>query len=258
MDLTFEEHGEGKPVFLLHAFPLSRAMWQPQIAALRSENFRVIAPDLRGFGETHNFSDINTMKDMAQDVAELFEALEIESAIVVGLSMGGYITFEFLKTFPEKIAALVLCDTHAASDSEETGESRFELIDKIEKTGAQALIDGMLPKLICENTKQNKMELVESIEEMFRAVNPKAAIAALRGMAQRVDNNALLDQISVPALLILGREDKVTNLEMAETMRNKIPNSGLSIIENAGHYSNLEQPEIFNRLLIDFIKTVEI
>lgn len=95
MDLTFEEHGEGKPVFLLHAFPLSRAMWQPQIAALTSENLRLIVPDLRGFGETHNFSDINPMKDMAHDVAELFDALEIERAIVIGLSMGGYITFEF-------------------------------------------------------------------------------------------------------------------------------------------------------------------
>lgn len=152
----------------------------------------------------------------------------------------------------------MLCDTHAASDSEETRNSRFELVEKIEKEGAQALIDEMLPKLICENTKQNKLELVDELEEMFRAVNPQAAIAALRGMAEREDNTTLLDQISVPALLIFGREDKVTNLEMAEKMRNKIPNSRLSIIEDAGHYSNLEQPEIFNRLLIDFIKTVEI
>jgi pimeloyl-ACP methyl ester carboxylesterase len=258
MDLTFEEHGEGKPIFLLHAFPLSRAMWQPQIATLKSERLRIIAPDLRGFGETHNFSDINTMEDMARDVAELFGALNIERAIVIGLSMGGYVTFELLKNFPEKIAGLVLCDTHAGADSDETHESRFNLIEKIEKEGAQALIDDLLPKLICENTKQNKKELVEKIAEMFRSANPKAVIAALRGMAKRADNNALLDQISVPTLLIFGAEDKITNLEMAEKMRNKIPDSQLSVIENAGHFSNLEQPEVCNSRLIDFINTVEI
>lgn len=258
MDLTFEDHGEGKPVFLLHAFPLSRQMWQPQIAALTSENFRVIAPDFRGFGENRNFSDINTMEAMARDVAELFDALKIECAIIAGLSMGGYVLFEFLKTFPEKIAALVFCDTHAGEDSEETRESRFDLIEKIERDGSQALIDVMLPKLICENTKQNKKELVGEIEEMFRAADPRGSIAALRGMAKRADNNDLLSKISVPALLIFGAEDKVTHLEMAEKMRDEIPDSRLSVIENAGHYSNLEQPEIFNRILIDFIKTVEI
>jgi 3-oxoadipate enol-lactonase len=256
MKIAFEEHGAGKPFVLLHAFPLSNKMWQPQIEALKAENCRLILPDLRGFGESHSFSDINTMEDMAQDISELLDTLKIERAIIGGLSMGGYITFNFLKKFPEKIAALVLCDTNSGSDSEETRESRFELIEQIETEGAQALTDEMLPKLICENTKQNKKELVAAIEEMFNKVNPQAAIAALRGMAESKDRTDLLNQISVPTLLIFGQEDKVTNLEMAKKMLDEIPNSKLVTIENAGHYSNLEQPEIFNKALIDFIKTV--
>ena len=258
MKLEFEEHGAGKPFVLLHAFPLNRQMWNTQIEALKTEKCRLIVPDLRGFGENHSFSDINTMEDMAQDVFEMLDTLKIERAIIGGLSMGGYITFNFLRKFPEKVAALVLCDTNAHADSEAVRESRLDLIEKIEAEGVQALIDEMLPKLICENTKQNKKELVQSLEDSFNKVNPQAAIAALRGMAQRKDNTDLLDKISVPTLLIFGAEDKVTNLEMAETMARTIPNSSLVKIENAGHYSNLEQPEIFNQALSDFIKTVEV
>jgi 3-oxoadipate enol-lactonase len=258
MKIEFEERGEGKPVVLLHAFPLSREMWNAQVKALEAENCRVIVPDLRGFGESHNFSDINTMEDMAQDIFEILETLKIERAIIGGLSMGGYITVNFLKKFPEKIAALILCDTNATGDTEDARESRFDLIEKIETEGAQALIDEMLPKLISENTKENKKELVAEIEEMFGKVNPQAAIAALRGLAARIDNTDLLDKISVPTLLIFGEEDKVTHLKAAEKMAGTIPNAKLVKIENAGHYSNLEQPEAFNQALIDFIKTVEV
>jgi len=258
MKITFEEHGKGKPIVLLHAFPLSNKMWQPQIDALLAEKCRLILPDLRGFGESHNFSDINKMSEMAQDIAELLDMLDIKRAIIGGLSMGGYVAFNFIKNFPEKTAALVLCDTNSAGDSEETREARFDLIEQVETEGAQALIDETLPKLICENTKQNKKELVKELEEMFRDVNPQAAIAALRGMAQRKDNSDLLNQISMPTLLIFGKEDKVTNLSTAENLSNKIPNSKLVIIEDAGHYSNLEQPEIFNKALTDFIKTIKL
>ncbi|HEY0427833.1 MAG TPA: alpha/beta hydrolase [Pyrinomonadaceae bacterium] len=258
MKIEFEEHGKGKPVVLLHAFPLSRQMWSAQAEALKSENCRLILPDLRGFGENHSFSDINTMEDMAQDVADMLDTLKIERAIIGGLSMGGYIAFSFLKKFPEKIAALVLCDTNAASDSNETRENRFDLIEKIEKEGAPALIENLLPNLICENTKTNKKDLAQSLEDAFKKVNPKAAIAALRGMAERKDNTDLLDKISVPTLLVFGVEDKVSNLQTAEKMAHTIPNSSFVKIENAGHYSNLEQPEIFNRALVDFLKIVKI
>jgi pimeloyl-ACP methyl ester carboxylesterase len=258
MKIEFEEQGKGKPVVLLHAFPLSRAMWASQVAALTAANCRVILPDLRGFGENHSFSDINTMEDMAQDIFELLDTLKIERAIICGLSMGGYVAFSFLKKYAERIAALVLCDTNSTGDTEETREFRFDLIEKIEAIGAQALIDDMLPNLICQNTKENKTELVVSIEEMFKKVNPKGAIAALRGIAARSDNSDLLNQISVPALLIFGAEDKVSNLEAAEKMASAIPSAQLVKIENAGHYSNLEQPEAFNQALVDFIKIVEI
>lgn len=258
MKLAFEEHGAGKPVVLLHAFPLSRKMWQPQVEAFKTKNYRLILPDLRGFGESHSFSDINSMEDMAKDVAELLDALKIERAIIGGLSMGGYVTFELFLLFPEKFAALVLCDTNFSADNAEKRESRLDLIEKVEKNGASSLIKEMLATTIGNHTNENNQILKERLEKAYADVNPKAAIAALHGMAQRKDNSNVLDNNSLPAILIFGKEDTITDLNTAEEMRRKIPNSQLVFIENAGHYSNLEQPAQFNSILSNFLSTVEI
>jgi len=256
MKLAFEEHGDGQSLILLHAFPLSRKMWRGQIESLREKNFRVILPDLRGFGESHNFSDINLIEDMAMDVAELLSDLKIQKAIIGGLSMGGYVAFNLFALFPEKFSALILCDTNASADTEEKRTGRFEMIKKIQSDGADALIENMLPKLIGENTKQNKKDLVREIEEMFAEVKPDAAVAALRAMAERKDHSAVLEKISVPTLLIFGEEDEVTNLDTAKDLNEQIKNSNLVIIKNAGHYSNLEQPEQFNAALTNFAEKV--
>ena len=258
MKLAFEERGSGKPFILLHAFPLSRKMWVSQAEALAKKNCRVILPDLRGFGESHNFSDLNSMEDMAKDIAELLDALKIERAIIGGLSMGGYVLFELFRSFPEKFAAVVLCDTNSAADTDEKREARFDLIEKIEKNGSQALVEEMLPNLVSEFTKTNNEELINDLTKIFTEVNPKAAVAALRGMAQRRDNSNILRDASLPVLLIFGVVDKITNLEIAEKMNQNIPNSKLITLENAGHYSNLEQPEQFNSVLSSFVENVSV
>lgn len=258
MKIAFEEHGQGKPLILLHAFPLNRQMWASQIEPLMAENCRLILPDLRGFGESHSFSDINAMSDMAQDVSELMNTLKINRAIIGGLSMGGFVTFNLLKICPERFAGVILCDTHPGADSAEKRESRFDLIEKIEKQGAEALIEQMLPKLICENTLKNKGELVEKIERMFRTVNPQAAIAALRGMAEREDHSDLLNSVFPPVCLIFGAEDDAAILATAEKIASLAPNRNLVKIRFARHYSSLEQPEEFNRALIEFIRKVEV
>lgn len=256
MKIAFEEFGEGFPVVLLHAFPLSRKMWSPQIEAVTKENFRLILPDLRGFGETASFADINSMEDMASDIAEMLDYLEIERAIIGGLSMGGYVTFNLLRLHPGRFRALILCDTTSAADTEEKRKNRYQIIEKIEEKGSQALIENMLPNLIGEFTKQKNENLVSQLKQMFAETNPQAAIAALRGMAERKDNTEVLG-IKIPALLIFGEDDAVTNLETARKMNEQIPSSKLSIIKNAGHYSNLEQPELFNAALLNFLKTIE-
>lgn len=256
--MPFEEYGEGKPIVLLHAFPLSKKMWLPQIEILVEADCRIIMPDFRGFGENDNFADINTMEDLASDVAELLDNLDIERAIIGGLSMGGYVLFNIYQKFPQKFAGIILADTNCGADTDEKRKARFDLIEKIEADGSQALIETMLPNLISDFTRQENPDLVEKLKAEFSEVNPQAAIAALRGMAQREDSCGLLKSISVPTLLIFGEDDKVTNLEIAEKMSGEIKNCKLVKIPEAGHYSNLEQPDRFNEALRDFIETVEI
>lgn len=256
MKIEYKEYGSGKPVVLLHAFPLSGRMWKQQIESLTANKYRVIVPDLRGFGESSNFADINAMKDMADDVAELLQNLKIERAIFAGLSMGGYVLLSLYSRIPGKFAAFILCDTTASADSEEQRESRFDFIEKIEKNGMQPLIDEMLPNLTGEFTKQNNRDLVAEIEQMFTETRPQAAIAALRGMAAREDFSQLLKETSLPTLLIFGAEDKIIDAETADELHRRIPGSQLFKIENAGHYSNLEQPEAFNKIFVDFANKV--
>jgi len=256
MNLAFEQYGSGHPIVLLHAFPLSDKMWSGNIKSLIELGFRLILPDLRGFGQSADFSSINSMKMMARDVNELLVFLQIEKAFIGGLSMGGYVTFDLYRLFPQKFAGLILCDTNAAADTVEKQESRYELIKKIEFHGIQALIENMLLNVIGGFTKTSNPELVSKIEKMFLQTEPKAAIAALRGMAERVDNTEILVKIDIPTIIIFGEQDKITNLQTAKLLHKQIKNSQFHTIKNAGHYSNLEQPEQFNLVLRNFIKEV--
>ena len=197
---------------------------------------------MRGFGENHNFADINTMEDMAKDIGEFLDNLKIEKAIIGGLSMGGYVTFNLFRLLPEKFAAVLLADTTCEADTEEKRENRYDLIEQIEREGTRALIENMLPNLTSENTKKNNKELNNQLQEEFSAANEKGVIAALRGMAGRKDHCHILETIPVPTLLIFGEHDQITNLENASRMQSKIKFSKLVIISDAGHYSNLEQP----------------
>lgn len=254
----FEEHGTGKPVILLHAFPFSRSMWGGNIEALVSAGARVITPDFRGFGEYESFADINLMEDMALDVAELIEKLKIERAIIGGLSMGGYVTLALYKQIPEKFVAILLFDTTSVADNEERRQGRFDLIEEIKGGGSKALVENMLPKLTGDFTKENNPELVRDLEQRVMRTNPKAAIAALRGMAERPDSTPMLAGIDIPACLIFGEQDKVTNLEAAAMMQDALRNSELTVIENSGHLSNFEQPGEFNSAAANFIRNIKL
>jgi 3-oxoadipate enol-lactonase len=254
MRLTFAEFGQGRPVVLLHAFPLSRQMWEPQITTLAEAGCRVILPDFPGFGETPLLNETSTMEDLAAGVVEILDHLKIDKAVIGGLSMGGYVTLNLYRLFPERFAAMILADTSSFADTEEKRQGRLKLIGEIESDGMQAVVDAMLPNLVGETTKADNPQLVEKLAETFRQTNPQAAIAALRGMAARRDHTERLKEISVPALLIFGAEDKVTNLDGARKLEAEIPDAALFIIEKAGHYSNQEAAEKFNEYLSGFVR----
>jgi len=257
MKTTFTQIGDGNPLVLIHGFPLSSEMWREQAELLAENGFRVILHDLPGFGGNTSIEQRFSLAEMAAQIDETLDSLRIEKAIIGGLSMGGYVLFEFFRRAPEKFSALILCDTTHLADTDEKRASRYDLISKIEAQGAEALFENMLPNLISDQTKQNNPSLAAELREIFLNVNPDSAVNALQSMAERRDSSDLLEQIDAPTLLIFGEFDKVTNLDNARQLNREIKHSELSIINDAGHYANLEQPAQFNRALLDFCRRIE-
>jgi len=255
IQLAYTDVGSGPPVVLIHGYPFNRSLWNEQLEALSSK-YRVVAPDLRGFGESDSSEGPVTMSRMAQDVAQLMDQLEIPQAVIGGLSMGGYVVLAFCKQFPSRVRALLLADTRAQADTEEAKKTRAEQADKALSEGMASIADAMLPKLLTPDTVSKRPEVVKRIRDMMLKTKPQGAAGALLGMAQREDQTEFISSIKVPALIVAGREDAITPPADSEAMHAKIAGSRLIVIENAGHVSNLEQTEQFNDALLAFLNSI--
>jgi len=268
--MAYTDAGEGPAVLFLHGYPFDRGMWSEQIEALGASGFRAIAPDLRGLGETvaptsvgessasnHKLESVplSTMADMARDAAALLDELHVENVIVCGLSMGGYVAFEFVHLFPARVSGLVLAGTRAPADNEQEKAARFEQVERMLAEGMKPIADASLPKLLAPKMIAERPEVVERVREMIERSDQRGAAAAQRGMAARRDYTVDLTRIGVPTLIIVGREDPIRPVADAEFMHRGIRNSRLEIIEDASHLTNMERVEVFNRAISDFVRT---
>jgi 3-oxoadipate enol-lactonase len=252
LQLAYDDVGSGSPVVLLHGYPFNRSLWNDQVVGL-ANRYRFVTPDLRGLGESEVADGVTTMDAMARDVASLTDVLNISRAIIGGLSMGGYVALAFYRNFPARVSALVLADTRAQADTEEAKQIRAQQIEQVLAKGMSPIVDAMLPKLLSPETVSKRPEVVKRIRDMMFETKPAGAAAALRGMASRDDQTELLARIAVPTLILAGREDAITPLQDSERMHAGISGSRLVVIENAGHVSNVEQPEQFNQALAGFL-----
>ena len=252
INLAYTDQGRGTPVVLLHAFPQNRAMWAPQVDAL-SKTHRIIAPDLRGFGESDAPLWHYTLDQFADDVAGLLDHLAIRQAVFVGLSMGGYTLFAFYRKYAARMKGLVLADTRAQPDTQEGRAGRFVMAQTAYAKGTSAVADIMLPKLLSPGTLQTKPELVLQVRAAIERTQISGIAGALMAMAERPDSVPLLAQIACPALVITGELDGPTPPADGKLMAGAIPSARLEIISKAGHLSNLEQPELFNEALRSFL-----
>jgi pimeloyl-ACP methyl ester carboxylesterase len=259
------------PVILLHGYPFDRSMWRGQIDFLNTQGYQVVAPDLLGptmydklqfvdepIGEEpdRQAEACRTMADMARDVEGLMDALRIDQAVICGLSMGGYVAFEFMHLFAERVRALILAGTRAPADNEQERLGRLQQVEQMLTKGMDGIAESSLPKLLSPRTIAEKPDVVERVREMILRADPHAAAAAQRGMAARRDYSSDLPSIKVPALIVVGRQDPIRPVADAELMHKGIPNSRLEIIEDAAHMTNMEQPEIFNRAVMSFLGTI--
>lgn len=256
INLKVVDEGTGATTILfVHGFPLSHAMWSGQLKPL-AEKYRVIAPDLRGFGASDVVPGKSTMRGFADDCAAMLDQLGVITPVVFcGLSMGGYVGWQFAKHHADKLRALILCDTKAAADTAEAGETRRKMAEHVLKFGTGAVAEAMPAKLFAKATFKDRPEIVAEIRRTIEQTNPQGLAAAQLGMAEREDVRAELSTIAggKPTLVVCGREDVISPVDEMRAIAEGIPGAMFHVIEAAGHMSPLEQPAEFNRVLTEFV-----
>jgi 3-oxoadipate enol-lactonase len=253
----YDDRGSGEPVVLVHGHPFDSSMWAPQAAEFASAGGgrRVIAPDLRGYGLSTVVPGKTTLDVFAGDIAALLDHLELDEAILGGVSMGGQIVLEFYRLFPERVRGLLLADTFARGETEEGRTWRNELADRLLREGMAAYADEVLAKMVAPYNVEALPDVARHVHRMMCGTAPEGAAAALRGRAERSDYTGLLARISVPTLVVVGRDDAYTPVADAEFLYERIPDAELAVIEGAGHLPNLERPAEFNRVLHRFLSS---
>ncbi len=254
IEIAFDDVGGGSPLVLLHGFPHDRTLWTPQLRGL-SPRCRVVAPDLRGFGETEARPPY-TMDRYADDLALLLDALGIARATIGGLSMGGYIAFAFWRRHRARVRALVLADTRAGADDEEGRAKRREMIRTARERGSSAVAAKMLDSMVGATTKARQPDAIDLLRAMMTRAPVDGVVGALEAMMNRQDSTDLLADIDVPTLVLVGDEDVLTPRAEAELMHRSIPGARLEVIPGAGHVSNLERPAAFASLVSEFMDSL--
>lgn len=263
--IEYDVHGSGaRTLLLLHAFPLHRGMWDPQVEARGrlaegvEGGLRIVRLDCRGFGGSSPRPDALVMEQIADDAVAVLRHEGIEQAVVCGLSMGGYAALALARRHPQRLAGLILADTRAEPDTEETREARAATAVRVREEGTDFLVDELPAKLLGRTTLEDRPTVVERVREMIRSAEPGGVARALEGMALRPDSRPFLEDIGVPTLVVCGDEDQLTPVAAAETLRDGIPESRLEILHGAGHLSSLETPEAFDRVLAEYLGTLSV
>lgn len=252
IQLSVHDEGSGPVLLLVHGFPLDHSMWKLQIEEF-AKSHRVIAPDLRGFGQSDAAHGTVTMERFADDLSEMLDTLGVTEPVnFCGLSMGGYIAWQFHRRHGKRIAKLILCDTRSIADSTEAAENRLQLATTVEAHGTGPVVEGMLPKLF---GKSADPAVVEGLKQVMLHNQPSGVAAALRGMSVRPDVTTTLPSIGEPALVICGAEDVISPPDEMQKIADAIPHSQYVEIAGSGHMSPLEAPEAFNKALGEFLNS---
>ena len=239
---------------LLHAFPIGASLWEPQLRNAPA-GWRLIAPDLRGFGGSTELDSVTalSMSDYAADVIDLLDELGIERVVVGGASMGGYAVFAFLSAAADRIDGLVLANTRAGADSPEARANRRSMLALVDREGPSGVARDMMPRLLGASTHQTQPDIEATVRRYIKQQSPVAIRGAIHRMMHRPDSTPQLSQVRVPTLVITGGEDELIPVGESKAMAGAIPGATLVVIPKAGHLSNLEQSEAFNHALHQFL-----
>lgn len=255
LELATVDVGTGPVILFVHGFPLDHTMWQHQIDDLASD-FRVVAPDLPGFGLSQPISEPVSLSDYADSLALLLDQLEIDQPVVFcGLSMGGYIGWQFLRRYREKVAALVASDTRSAADDEKTARGRRVMASQVRTAGSASIAADMVKKLCSDHTAAESPQTIEQLIEVISQTDSDSIAAAQLAMAERPDATPWLSEIDIPTLFVVGEDDVITPPAEMQKMADVVANSQIVQLEHAGHMAPLESPAAFNTALRNFLNS---
>lgn len=252
--MGYEDSGSGLPLVLIHGFPLNRMIWEAQWEGLNKQA-RVIAPDLRGFGESEMVAGATLVSTYADDVREFLDAIGItEPAVICGLSMGGYVALAYMRRYPDHVAGLILANTKATPDSADGKAGRDKSIAVAQEQGSAAIAEGMLPKLFSPKTYESNPDVVARAKRIMSSATVPGIVGALGAMRDRPDSMSTLLESSTQTLIIAGADDALMPMAEQENMKQAARNSTLVVIPEAGHLSPMEQPDAFNHAVAEFLQ----
>jgi 3-oxoadipate enol-lactonase len=251
-----DEGKNGAPaIIFIHGFPFNKSMWNKQVGALE-DNYRVIAYDIRGHGNTETGNGDFSIDLFVKDLLALMDNLKIDKTMLCGLSMGGYIALNAIENYPQRFNALILSDTHCIADTPEAKDKRMKAIESIRKSGSEKYADENIKNLFAPESFTSRKEEVAYVREMIIKTSEQSLCKTLLALSVRKETCTKLSEIKVPVLIMVGKEDKITPPAAAQLMHEKIKNSFLRIIDYAGHLSNMENPGEFNEYLNKFVASV--
>jgi len=252
--MAYTDTGQGLPLLFIHGYPLNRRLWEPQAEGL-ADIARILAPDLRGHGDSQAVPGSYSMDLFAGDLSAFLDALGITQPVVLcGLSMGGYVAFAFYRKYAVRLAGLILTATRAAPDSPEARAGRDLAAAQARENGVAAIIEGMLPRLLSPKTVEHRPELVAQARAIMVHTSLEGILGDLAGLKERPDSTQTLPEIKVPTLILPGEDDEIIPIQEAWALQAGIPGSRLVVIPNAGHLPNLENPQAFNQAVRQFIE----
>jgi 3-oxoadipate enol-lactonase len=254
--MAYEENGSGLPIVMVHGYPLNRKIWQPQLEGL-SDLARLIAPDLRGHGESQPLPGPYWMDLLAQDIKQFLDALRVPRPFILcGLSMGGYVAMAYYRQYSPELAGLIFAATRAKPDSAAGKKNRDQAAAKAQREGVSAVVESMLPKLLSPKTLQHNPELVDRFRDIMKQTSLEAILGDLMGMKERPDSIPTLEEILLPTLIVYGEDDQVIGRKEIEDMHEALTHSQLVVIPEAGHLLNMEQPQRFNQAVRGYLESL--
>jgi YbgC/YbaW family acyl-CoA thioester hydrolase len=255
VSLAVEVRGEGPAILFIHGYPMDRSIWAQAMAAL--DGFRRIAPDLRGMGQSDAPDLGYSVETYARDLVALLDALGVDEVVLCGLSMGGYIAFEFLRRWRSRVRAVVLMDTRAEADTPEGKRARDLAAATAREGGAAAIAEQMIPKLMGPTTRGRAPETVAQVRAMIEGAPVSGIVGALGALRDRPDSTDDLPGLAgLPVLIIVGEEDEVTPPSRARAMAEAIPGARVVVIPGAGHVPPLERPAATTQALLEFLRAI--